>query len=255
VTLIVDILKDLAKKLLFWGLVATVVVVVWNFFKDQREERTFIASFSNVEGLSKGAPIYAKGVKIGKVIKIFPLGNTNNVGVKGLITDKNYPSPKSEVSARIISNIEKGGGNIVEITNINSGINVANMQRNKEANFFEAKGQNPFMLKHTLRVMRDFLQLGKDFSMNFYEALNSRKSLEYQEKLENSVKNTVTSLEYGTVKHDVKNSIKDLNDQIHDFEEDPNRQQKVERDVKNKMAALRNTIGTFGSLAEVYNEK
>ena len=98
------------KKILMFAIVFGIVVTVWNFYKAKRESRTFISQFSNVQGLSKGAPIFSNGVEVGKIIKIFPIGNSNNVAVKGLITKDEFPSPRGSVNTRIITNFQDGVG-------------------------------------------------------------------------------------------------------------------------------------------------
>lgn len=247
--LIWSILKGLINKLAFWFIIGAVIFYVWNNFKHKREARTFIVSFNNVEGLSRGAPIYARGIKVGKVIDIFPLGNTSDVGVKGLITHKDFPTPDGIVQARIISNIESGGGQILEIQSI---LRPMRSERLGEREPLISKGQSPFTAKHTLRLMKDFYQLTKDFCEQTIAALGSPQSQEYQQKLSNTVNNTVTSLEYGTVKQDVQNGIKDLNKDIRDFERNPDKDKVVKQNLENKAKALKNTVEAFGTLHSAY---
>lgn len=246
-----SILKGLINKLAFWFIIAAVVFYFWNNFKHKREERTFVVSFNNVEGLSRGAPIYAKGIKVGKVIDIFPLGNSSDVGVKGLITHKDFSTPEGIVQARIVSNIESGGGQILEIIAI---LRPMRSEKLGEHSNLISKGQSPFTAKHTLRLMKDFYQLTKDFCEQCMVALGSQQSEEYREKLSNTVNNTITSLEYGTVRQDVQNSIKDLNKDIKKFERNPNKDKIVKQNLENKAKALKNTVEAFGTLHSAYRK-
>ena len=104
--LIINFLLGMLKKILTFGVVFALIVFVWNLYKERREAKTFISQFSNVEGLAKGAPIFSNGIEVGKVIKIFAIGNSNNVAVKGLITNDNYPSPRGAIDTRIITNFK-----------------------------------------------------------------------------------------------------------------------------------------------------
>ncbi len=233
-----------------------IIFFVWNHFKKQRESRTFIVSFNDVEGLSKGAPIYAKGIKVGKVIDIFPLGNTNSIGVKGLVTNKDFETPKGAVRAKIISNIESGGGRILEIEVVMENLTAEYLDPKMQLTGTKiSKGENPFTTKHTFRLMRDFFQLTKDFCVDVVAGLNSNKTQEYGEKLSNTVNNTITSLEYGTLKHDIENNIEDLNKDIKNFERSENKEAKIQRALEDKAKALKNTVSAFGTLQGVYKDK
>ena len=251
------IIKNILSKIIFWGIVAALVFYGWNTFKKQRESRTFIVSFNAIEGLSRGAPIYAQGIKVGKVVDIFPLGNTNNVGVKGLITNKDFPTPKGALRTKIITNIESGGGQILEIESVMEPLVAEYLNPTLEqlSSGNIPKGQSPLTVKHTYRLMRDFFQLTKDFAGGILKALSSPKSQEYGEKLSNTVNNTITSLEYGTLKQDVKNNIEDLNKDIRNYERNPNKKAKTQKILADKAKALQNTVSSFGTLQGIYKEK
>lgn len=251
------IIKNILSKIIFWAVIAAVVFYGWNTFKRQRESRTFTVSFDNIEGLSRGAPIYAQGIKVGKVVDIFPLGNTNDVGVKGLITNKDFPTPKGAVRTKIVTNIESGGGQILEIEAVMEPLVAEYLNPTLEqlATGKVSKGQSPITVKHTYRLMRDFFQLTKDFAVGTLAALSSPKSQEYGEKLSNTVNNTITSLEYGTLKQDVKNNIEDLNKDIKNYERSPNKKAKTQKILADKAKALQNTVSSFGTLQGVYSSK
>ncbi|MCE2928365.1 MAG: MlaD family protein [Candidatus Caenarcaniphilales bacterium] len=242
--IIIEFLKGVLKKLVTLAVVASLAFWGWNTYKNKRESRTFIVSFNDVEGLTKGSPIYANGIKVGKVIQILPLGNTNSVGVKGLITSKDFPNPGSSVRARIINNIESGGGKILDVVAMNVDTKQA-----------LGKGENPYILKHTLRITRDFFQMSKDFSNDVYHLVSSKESESNKEKIENAVQNTVTSIEYGTVQNDIKNQMHHLNKEIKELEKNPNKKRKAEKEMENQAKALKNTLSSFGSLADVYREE
>ena len=247
--LLFNILKNLVGQLIFFGLVGALALFAWNVYKDRREARTFVTSFSDIEGLRKGAQVFYNGVLVGKVIRIFPLGNTGQIGVKAVITDKDYPAPRSGVNARILTNYESGGGKILEVDNLFSGIeeDVIHAFSNSPK-----KGEGSLLMKNSTRLMRNFFQLSKDWANDVWRMVNSREAKEYQENLAITLENTVTSFEYGTVKQDVKNSIEDLNKEIKKYEKQPDKAAKTQRVLESKANALKNTVKTFGSLADVY---
>jgi ABC-type transporter Mla subunit MlaD len=249
--LVFGIIKNIVSKLLFWGFILVIILYFWNTFKAKREARTFTISFNNVDGLSKGAPIYSKGVEVGKVINIFPLGNSNDVGVKGLITKKDFTLKGSDISAKIITDIERGGAKVVEITAVRkSTIGDTSMAGDIDATM--KKGNNPYIIKNTLRLMRDFLQLSKDWANDSVKLFNSRDSKEFREDVANNVENTITSLEHGTLKKDVENKISNLNREIKSYERDPNKEKKAKKDLETKVQSLKNTLGSFKTLSDVY---
>ncbi|MDA0772863.1 MAG: MlaD family protein [Cyanobacteria bacterium] len=257
--LIWAILKNILTTIIFWGIIAAIVFYGWNLFKKKREGRTFTVSFDHIEGLSKGAPIYTQGVKIGKVIDIFPLGNTTDLAVKGLITNKDYSVPSSAVGASIVSDIEGGGGKILEIQSRLSSLEPEHILMGKKRAFNKngmtlAKAESPFTTKHAMRLMRDFFQMTKDSSMTMLKAFNSEKSERYREEVSNRVNNTITSLEYGTVKADVRNQIHELNKEIKDFEAGVDKEAQIEKAIQHSAQALSNTINSFGTLQSIYKK-
>lgn len=235
------LIKDFAKKILSLIIIGALIFWAWNNYRATREARTFVVSFSDVEGLTKGAPIYANGLRVGKIIQIFPLANSNNVGVKGLLTNKDFPCPSSfAFKAKIINNIERGGGKVLEISYLG-------LEGKRDS-----RGHNPYILKHALKIIRDFLQLTKDFCNDIYNILSSKKAEENKDKLENTIRNTITSIEYGTIKQDVSSNIEHLNKEIKEMEKNPNKKKKVQNKIEDSAKALSNTIKTFGSLSDAY---
>lgn len=253
--LILAIIKNILKTVIFWGVIAALVFYAWNFFKKKRESRTFTVSFSQIEGLAKGAPIYSQGVKIGKVIDIFPLGNSTELAVKGLITDKNYSIPRTAIGASIVSDIEGGGGKILEIQSRLGDIESEHILMGATRPFSKHsinKGQNPFTAKHAMRLMRDFFQMSIDSAQRMLASLNSDEHKRYRDEITNAVNNTVTSLEYGTVKNDLKNKIHDLNRDIKKYEAGVDRETEMKEMINDKAQALSNTIKSFGTLQGIY---
>lgn len=238
------ILKGIFKKLIVILVVAAIAFSIWNYYKEKRERKTFIVSFTNVEGLRNGTPVFANGVRVGKVIKIFPLGNSYNIGVKCMITNPDFPSPKHSVTARIMTNYEEGGGKAIEIVSMTAGVGSKD----------NGVGINPYVTKYSMRLMRDFLQLSKNFGEQGMKALSSNQSGAFGQKLENSVQNTITSLEYGTLKHDVESDIKDLNKKIKKFESKSQKEKDADakKAMENQLAALKKTTKTFGTLSDPY---
>ena len=109
-------------------------------------------------------------------------------------------------------------------------------------------------MKVALRLMRDTFQMTKDFSVAILASIDSKKTQKITRGLENSVNNTITSIEYGTVEKDVKRGIEKLNDDIKDFEKKPNKEAVVERSLKNQAKALRNTLNSYANLSETYKD-
>ena len=256
--LIVKFLMGMLKKVLTFAIVFAVIVFIWNIYKAKRESRTFISQFNNVEGLAKGAPIFSNGIEVGKVIKIFPIGNSNNVAVKGLITEDKYPSPKGSVHSRIITNFKGGGGKAVEL--LGNSFDESQLERIglKEEDFMHEKklkkALNTPSMKVVLRILRDTFQMSKDFALSLMAAFSSEESKTYQNNLKNSINNTITSIEYGTVRQDVKHGIERINDEIQNFEKKPNKEAIVERNLKSQAMALRNTLDSYANLSNVYKD-
>jgi hypothetical protein len=249
--LVFGIIKNIVSKLLFWGFILVIILYFWNSFKAKREARTFTISFNNVDGLSKGAPIFSKGVEVGKVINIFPLGNSNDVGVKGLITKKDFTLKGTDISAKIITDIERGGAKVVEITAVRkSTIGDSSLTDDLDATM--KRGNNPYIIKNTIRLMRDFLQLSKDWANDSIKLFNSKDGKEFREDVVINVENTITSLEHGTLKKDVENKISALNRDIKSKEQDPNKEEKAKQDLELKVNALRNTLGSYKTLSDIY---
>ena len=245
------------KKLAFFALVFFAVVFIWNYYKNKREARTFITKFANVEGLSKGAPVYSKGIEMGKVIKIFPIGNSHDIAVKALITNEDFPSPRGAVTARLVTNFKSGGGKALELVNAVGTYHEKIGFRQDEymsTNRRFKKAINAPTTKVVLRIMRDTYQMSKDFAIAMYKALTSQESKDYQRHLEASLDNTITSLEYGTVKQDIKRGIEHLNDEIMSFEQKPNKEAMIERMIRNNAHALRNTLDSYANLSNTYKD-
>jgi hypothetical protein len=256
--LLINFLLGIVKKILTFGVVLGLIVFVWNVYKEKREARTFLSQFSNVEGLSKGAPIFSNGIEIGKVIKIFPIGNSNNVAVKGLITNESFPSPRGAVDTRIITNFKAGGGKALELrdNSYDSSIEQIGLREDDfmDENKDIKKAVNGTSMKVALRLMRDTFQMTKDFGIAILAGIDSKQTQKATREIENSVNNTITSLEYGTVEKDVKRVIEKLNDDIKDFEKKPNKEAIIEKNIKHQTTALRNTINSYANLSNTYKD-
>ncbi len=240
---IIQLIKGLILKLflpiaLFIGL----LLFAWTSYRENREARTLTLSFMNIDGLSKGAPVYVHGVKVGKVIQMFPVLNSNAVAVKILITDKQMPVP-SYAEARIITSIETGGGKVIELQNLT---------RTLENHRLSVNGMSPLNAAYLSRLMLDILQLTKDFAEQGLKALGSRQADSFKSDLENQVKNTITSIEYGTVKKDVQNEVRSLNKRIRNTELDPANEERFNKNVKNQFKALQNTLNTLSDVSKSY---
>lgn len=255
--LLFNVILGMIKKLLLFAAVFTIVVTVWNFYKAKRESRTFISQFNNVDGLSKGAPIFSNGIEVGKVIKIFPIGNSNSIAVKGLITKDEFPSPRGAINTRLTTNFKDGGGKAIELLD---SIYESELERIglREDDFMDnkkfKKAINGPSMKVVLRILRDTYQMSKDFALSMLAAMNSDESKDLQHQTQNAVNNTITSIEYGTVKQDVKRGIDNLNEKIRNFESKPNKDAVVERTLKEQALALRNTLDSYANLSRTYKD-
>jgi hypothetical protein len=109
-------------------------------------------------------------------------------------------------------------------------------------------------MKVVLRIMRDTFQMTKDFAISIMAALDSKQSRDYQRHAENTVNNATTSIEYGTVKQDIKRGIENLNDEIRHFEDKPNKEATVERTLRNQALALKNTLDSYANLSNTYRD-
>jgi hypothetical protein len=237
---------SLIKKLLFIGILFVLAIWGWNWFKDKREGKSFVVSFNNVDGLSKGAPVMVQGIKVGKVIQIYPLLNSDKIAVKALITHKDFSRPGPEAEALIITNIQGGGGKILELRNLfHSSIGEASMGSTN-------KGQTPVLIKDTSRLLLDFMQLSKDFAIDFWKMITSQESRDYQAELTSQIENSIASLEYGTVEADLRNEINSLNQKIKEIESDENQDFKTKKALLDQIDVLKNTIKSYGTISDVY---
>ncbi len=75
-------------------------------------EETFEAKFKNIDGLPKGAPVTALGVKIGEVVKTKAIGDGVIVTVR--ITNKSLPKPPPG-SQLAITSLRTNQGKVLEI--------------------------------------------------------------------------------------------------------------------------------------------
>lgn len=243
---IVNFVKNfILKTVLPFVLMVALVIFGWTWFKKQREDRIFTLKFYNIDGLSKGAPVYLRGLQVGKVVQTFPLINSNEVGVKIMVTDENFAMPKN-AHAHIITSIETGGGKVIELQG------VTQEMKNEHIGW---KGVSPISVSYVSHLMMDLLQMTKDFAQESMKLIAETDHHEYKAKLESSVKNAITSLEYGTIENDIKNEIKQLNRRIKDAEKDPAKTYKAKQAVRDQMKALEKTLSSLANVSEVYKEQ
>jgi ABC-type transporter Mla subunit MlaD len=226
-------------------IVVALALAAWTVFRDRREARTLVLSFHNIDGLTKGAPVFVHGVKVGKVIQLTPLLNTNAISVKVLITDKNMPVP-DYAEARIITSIETGGGKVIELQNLTRSI---------ESKRLSMESVAPITAAYMGRLMLDMFQMTKDFAIESMHAMNTPQADNFKTDLENQVKNAITSVEYGTVKKDVENEVLTLNRQIRNTELDPTKNDDMSKAIKNQAKALDNTIKSLSNVSDVYKQQ
>ncbi len=243
---IVDIIKGILFKIVLpITVLLALLLFSWTVYKERREARTLILSFNNIDGLTKGAPVYVHGVRIGKVIQTFPMVNSNAVGIKILITNRKMPVP-NYAEARIITSIETGGGKIIELQN---------MTRTIESERLNMHSVAPITAAYVSRLMLDIFQLTKDFAVEGLRAMNTEQASSYKSDLENQVKNAITSVEYGTVKKDVEHEVKHLNRSIRNTELDPTKNDDLQKAVKHQAKALENTIKSLSNVSDIYKQQ
>lgn len=246
ITAIIETIKALIFKLVLpIAIVLALVLFGWSMYRERREARTLILSFHNIEGLTKGAPVYVHGVRVGKVIQTFPMVNSNAVGIKILITDRKMPVP-SYAEARIITSIETGGGKVVELQN---------MTRTIESQRLNMTGVAPITAAYMSRLMLDMFQMTKDFAIAGIQAISTPQADSYKSDLSNQVKNAITSVEYGTVKNDVSNEVRTLNRQIRNTELDPTKNDDLAKAIKHQAKALENTVKSMANVSDVYKQQ
>lgn len=240
------IIRFFIKKVVSFLIILALVSFILNLFSHREDKRKFTISVDNISGLSRGAPVYLGGAKIGKVLKIFPIGNTEQVAIEGLITQKGLVLDKKDIQARIITDVEGGGGQVLEITQFHL-LNNPNKHSNNS--------QVSYITKYATRLLLDTLQLTKDFANESIVYLNRQETQEYKAKLEESVKNTVTSIEYGLIQDDIQKGIKDINNKIRKVEEEkeenPN---SIKEALADQIEALKNTLSSFNTVSDVYKD-
>ena len=97
------------KLLLKLFFLALVIVGGYLFYNSQK---TFEAKFENIDGLPKGAPVTALGVRVGKVIGTEPI--EDGVIVKIRITNDSFPYPPPG-SKLTITSFRPGQGRLLEV--------------------------------------------------------------------------------------------------------------------------------------------
>ena len=89
-----------------------IFLIASGIFTYYASQRTFEAKFKNVDGLPKGAPVTALGVKVGEVFKTKPVRDGIIVTIK--ITNEEVPRPPAG-SQLAITSFRPGQGRILEI--------------------------------------------------------------------------------------------------------------------------------------------
>ncbi|MCH2226368.1 MAG: hypothetical protein MK033_01215 [Candidatus Caenarcaniphilales bacterium] len=244
--LFLGILKFFIKKVVSFVIIIALVYFLWNLFSHREDKRKFVISVDHISGLSRGAPVYLGGAKVGKVLKIFPVANLDKVAIEGIITQKGLVIDKNDLQARIITDVEGGGGQVLEITQFHL---ISSSKNNKQ------NSQVAYITKYASRLLLDTLQMTKDFANESIAYLNRQETLEYKQKLEESVGNTVRSIEYGLIEDDIKNNMRDINNKIKDVEqskeENPNQ---VTEALADQLEAIKNTLSSFNTVSDVYKD-
>ena len=244
--LFLGILKFFIKKVVSFVIIIALVYFLWNLFSHREDKRKFVISVDHISGLSRGAPVYLGGAKVGKVLKIFPVANLDKVAIEGIITQKGLVIDKNDLQARIITDVEGGGGQVLEITQFHL---ISSSKNNKQ------NSQVAYITKYASRLLLDTLQMTKDFATESIAYLNRQETLEYKQKLEESVGNTVRSIEYGLIEDDIKNNMRDINNKIKDVEqskeENPNQ---VTEALADQLEAIKNTLSSFNTVSDVYKD-
>ncbi len=241
--LLLGIFKFFLQKAITLFVLVALLWFGWNMFSHREDRQKFIVSFPNVSGLSRGAPIYMRGVEVGKVIKVFPMANENRVAVEGLITKKTLHIDNRDVNARIITDVERGGGQVLEITSC--------------AMRETATGPDSaaYLTKYATRLLLDSLQMTKDFANQTVDYLSSNEATTARENISESAQGAIRSVEYGFVKDDLKKGIKEINKEIKDLEEEKEENpEKAKKEMADQLKAINNTLSSLKPISDVYKK-
>lgn len=234
-------LTQLIVKLAFPLLLFLAGVYAWNYAQHQERLKTATVYFQNVDGLSRGAPVFVGGTVVGKVKDIYPIVNDNKVAVDILITKEDFPTPQQGTKASIQTNISRGGGRVVALKDVQ-------VKSQKQQNI------EPLTSDYLTRLAMDMFQMGKDFASQTVQFMNDPKTHAYKDKIQSQLNYLKTSIEKGTVKEDLQQEINKLNKTIQELEsgekeflKDSDKQALI-----NKLEATKNTLKTLGSMTDNY---
>ncbi len=237
---IADSLKNLIKSIIFPALVLALLFYTWSVYQKDRGTRSFAVSFNKIEGLEKGAPVFAMGALVGKVISTKAMLNEDKIGVKILITKDGFPTPKAGTEARIVPSLQRSGANVVELMNI---------QVDEEG---EGKAIEPLPHDMIMRTTKDLMLTTKDFTMDVIRFMGSPQAKEYQSDLDKQIKGLIHAIEQGDYKGQAKLQLKKLNELAKDSQRNKGRS-KVS--IEKQLKAIKKSLNSAVSVSDVYKSK
>lgn len=237
----ISFVKNLIGKLLLPFILVFVAGYVFKLYKSNRAERSFTLSFENIDGLNKGAPVYALGTIVGKVVGTFPIRNERKIGVNIMITKDDFPLPGKGTSVAIVPSLHRTGSKVIEIKNI---------KLSKEG---QLKVEEPKLHDHIFALMLDVLQITKDFAVASIKMITSPQSKKYAKDAQRTIKDITTSIEFGTVKDDLKVQLSKANQMIEGAESKGGIiGYKEKRALMNQVKAARNTLESLSGATDYY---
>lgn len=238
-------IKGFFKKLLIPAVFIFAIGLFVNGQRKKKAQRTFTITFNNIAGLSKGAPVYAMGVKVGKVIKTFPITNSNEVGVNIFITKDNFPVPGPDAKVEVVHDIERGGARVLELTNV--------------GDYDAYRNLDPMLQDQISRVFLEAFQLSKDFAVNAIDFLRSPQVNTYRKEMQANLQNILESAERGTLKEDAKENAQKQLDKLNQIAKKVEAGEEVlsEKDKQALMYQIestRKTLETLVSVSDIYKD-
>lgn len=237
--------KEIISLLLRFIFVFVVVFVAWNIYQESKKAETFVTTFSEVSEITSGTPVYALGVKVGKVKKIFPIVNEENkLGVEIRITKKDFPVPGDGTTISIVPSSGKSGDPTIELSNIQQG----------SGGFYSSS--RPFSQRDISKIMYDFWQLSKDFSNYGLKQLKKPEVQHYRSQLQTSVKKITESIKDGTLKDQAEDQIAKLNQMEIKLNSEIEGLDETDKEaLQIEMQALQNTIRSMLNVSDLYDQK
>jgi hypothetical protein len=236
--------KFIFTKLFTIAILFIIFYFIWSFFSRLEDHNKFISVYQDVQGLSRGSPVRLGGVQVGKVLKIAPIANSNTVAVESIIFKSDLDIDTTNIATRIVQNVERGGGKVLEITHYKTGNNL------------NSTGDAPYFMKYASRIALDGLQLTKDFAVNTVAAISQKDDMEYKEELRNNLDSSIVTIENGLVADEMNTNVENINHKIEMVERYKEQHPEYTRDkLADQLQALKNTLSSFSPVSKVYEQE